>query len=453
MQKQYKLNKIYQPFIMIEGQKWYYRLNHDDNKKGALMDYYNINDINKGLVVALTREDEKKKEGKMLFSYFKSYIEFGMYQLKFKPEKRCFYEIIFGQLPQKPHFDIDIDLKTEQIDGEEVKDNLIETIISILKDKEINIEVSKDILIFTSHGEFKRSYHVIINNYCHLNNDEARSFYETIVNQMTTDYKKYVDNAVYSPKQQFRIIGSQKLNSGRPKILNDHWTFNDQLINFQYIEHPENDGHKMMLQLELSLITNTNSCLILPSFINHSPKPSICLDTEEITSQLALEAIKLCASIAGITINDHTFPYKLADIKGNIVVLKRIRPSKCRICNRIHENENPYLSISGPEKCVYFYCRRSPDGQKLFLGKLQPKLPTVISTWIQETINSAEMLDLTMQYGLNTTETLLDKLNQSSTCQPASVTTDITYHNTKKLIKQLGKNCKWHQLSSCKSIF
>ena len=42
----------------------------------------------------------------------------------------------------------------------------------------------------------------------------------------------------------------------------------------------------------------------------------------------------------------------------------------CRICNHIHENENPYLLIIGLERDVYLDCRRNSMGKKLFVGKL-----------------------------------------------------------------------------------
>ena len=53
-------------------------------------------------------------------------------------------------------------------------------------------------------------------------------------------------------------------------------------------------------------------------------------------------------------------------------MLKRIKPSRCKICCRVHEHENPYLLIIGDERKVYFQCRRAPEDRKLLLGKLKP---------------------------------------------------------------------------------
>ena len=51
-------------------------------------------------------------------------------QMKLPQHERCFYEIILGESAQKPHFDLDID--NINIDGEDVKDNLVDNIVEVL---------------------------------------------------------------------------------------------------------------------------------------------------------------------------------------------------------------------------------------------------------------------------------------------------------------------------------
>jgi hypothetical protein len=42
----------------------------------------------------------------------------------------------------------------------------------------------------------------------------------------------------------------------------------------------------------------------------------------------------------------------------------------CSICNRNHENENPYLVIAGENRDVFLDCRRNNDNKKLLVGSL-----------------------------------------------------------------------------------
>ena len=80
----------FKPFLMIEGQKWYYRLiNKDDDltddvkkrKTKALFDDFPPSTLSERMVVQMTSADDIR-----LFSVFNSYIDFGRYQLKYKPE-------------------------------------------------------------------------------------------------------------------------------------------------------------------------------------------------------------------------------------------------------------------------------------------------------------------------------------------------------------------------------
>ena len=59
-----------------------------------------------------------------------------------------------------------------------------------------------------------------------------------------------------------------------------------------------------------------------------------------------------------------------------MITLKKNRPYKCFLCNRVHESENPYVIIkdTGVEKSVEFICRRYQDNhntcKSIKLGKI-----------------------------------------------------------------------------------
>lgn len=210
----------------------------------------------------------------------------------------------------------------------------------------------------------------------HLNNLEAKAFYHKVLEKMDPELSDFVDPAVYLSKQQFRIVGSQKPRSGRIKTLSDKWTYHDEEIVYQYVREPRNDLHKMLLQLEASLVSHTSNCLPLPNFIQVDDngrvlgKSSDSYFEENLSRDIAMKALKLLAETAGLSINDKRFPYRLIGVSGGIISLLRVHPSRCRICNRIHENENPYLFIIGAEYTVFFNCRR--NRKNFLVGKLGP---------------------------------------------------------------------------------
>jgi hypothetical protein len=87
------------------------------------------------------------------------------------------------------------------------------------------------------------------------------------------------------------------------------------------------------------------------------------------------DALALCYKFAGLEFGDNRFPYSYlktveSGAQSALILLKRHRPSKCAVCNRIHENENPYLIIAGENRDVYLDCRRNPENKKLHVGAL-----------------------------------------------------------------------------------
>lgn len=362
---------------LIYGQLWYpYFISRPDRKGLCLLDMYEISSL-KGKFCVTFAVQSPTGQTVLLFSVFNTYYEFYSYQLNFIPRRRCFFEYVLGRFPQKPHFDIDIDrLKEEititdaQILGENVKDELITSIITVLKHVNIEIKLEDNILVLPSHSDNKRSYHVIINGLCHDSNIEAKAFYFKCLDYVQEKYRKYIDIAVYSEKQQFRILGSQKILSNRPKIFLQKWSYKGKDV---YHKYPQltlvtEDG-KLLYELESSLVSHTVNCKFLPSFISETSKKEYF--NSEITEEDALESIKMYANKIHIAYDSSRFPFRIESIKENFILLKKNGRTACIICSRYHEHENPFISISGPEKTVIFSCRRSKT--LLYLGKLNPE--------------------------------------------------------------------------------
>ncbi len=399
-------------YRIINGIRWYYRLKpqKEQNKRGLFSDRER-HTLSKNLIVSLSYHDREADKVFRLYTIFKSYLEYGIYQLKLPQHERCFYEIILGEGTQKPHFDIDIDntLDNGIINGEDVKDNLIDCIIKVLNEKGVELDVGKDILVYTSHGAKKQSYHVVVNNYCHANNVEAKAFYGGVMDHVKAEYANWIDQAVYSPTQQFRIVGSQKIGSDRVKRFNKVWNYHGVEIVYKYPEEPDSPEHEMVMQLEASIVGFTGNCRFLPPFEPRPDQIKNYTESEDISAGEANEAINLVALAGKITVNDPRFPYRFMGINGPIVMLKRTKPSRCKICQRVHQNENPYLLVIGEEKSVYFHCRRAPDNKKLFLGKLNPDAEKDSPTKPDEPSPEQEKVD---KVKINWTKNVIDRVQK-----------------------------------------
>ena len=396
-------------FKQINGVKWYYRLkpSTENNKSNfGLFSDHPRHELRNNLIVRWSYLDRRQNKMFLLYAMFKSYLEFGIYQLKLPQEQRCFFEIILGETPQKPHFDIDI--SDMSVDKNQVLELLVDNIIKVLKDKGIELNLSEDVLIYSSHGEKKYSYHLIINNYCHTNNIEAKAFYHKVVKNISDEWRDFIDSAVYSPTQQFRIVGNQKINTTRVKTLSKTWLFHEERIEYRFPEEPDSPEHEMVMELEASIIGFVGNCKFLPPFEPAPDQIKHYIESDDLNIEDAKSAIGLVGKKGNISITDSRFPYKFLGINGPIVMLKRIKPSKCKICSRVHRNENPYLLVVGEEKSVYFHCRRAPENKKLFLGKLNP------SAEISDKMENNEPTEETEvnKVKINWTKNVLERVNK-----------------------------------------
>lgn len=372
--------------------RWYsYLKNKEDNKGFALLDCEKYETPNIIILRKLTH---------LQFTIFENYLHFAKFMLKNTPEnERCFYETVFGNNLQKPYFDIEFFIESNEqvkehalILPENEADESVKFLINCVYEElqilgqsltsENILKLNQThILVFTSHNKHKKSYHIVVEGFCLSNNKETKEFHDRVMKKMPDKWKGIVDHGMYKSIQQFRIVGNTKYQSNRYKILNEELTLNFTGNNgwIPKIE-PESEDHKILLLLEASLISQTSSCITLickPEEKKHYNFNSTG-DIEgfnPLTPEDVKEALALCYKYANLEFGDSRFPYNFLSIVENngfssIILLKRLRPSTCAICDRVHENENPYLIVSGPERAVYLDCRRNPENKKLLVGKL-----------------------------------------------------------------------------------
>lgn len=272
------------------------------------------------------------------YTVFDNYVKFGQYcRRKVKPSHRCFYEVIPGCGYQKLYFDLDNIPRECDINAlmREFRDciQLVEPLIE-----------SGDIIIFSSHDDEKFSFHVVVDHWCVQNHLENRAFFERFMAIFNPNLGQYLDQSMYKSIQQFRIVDSHKFGSYRIKII-------DGMSEWECV--PETPDHHFMLLLGGGAITNTSYCKILPKYGVVITRPKFI--SNEIDVGLIPRIERLVPP-----------EFKLIQVHEGVVVLKRLRPSFCAACLRVHNNENPFLTII--HDTVYMHCRRSHS--KTLLGVL-----------------------------------------------------------------------------------
>ena len=351
----------------ILGQKWYKHLVPQGARRGgALFDDYKPQDTLSHMIVRYTKK-YNATDATNLYAYFDSYIDFFDYQKKI--QDCSFYEIINGY--QKPHFDIDMKMSdTDKMDhyfyntqptidhllvmGHTLISTIIKSCITLLEPYVLDLQ--NDILLFTSHGQKQLSYHIVIDHYCHLDNMEAKAFYQKVERltslMLNGKYVEFMDSSVYKTNQAFRLVGSHKVDDKRVKVLQHQWSYNDEIITYNNVSSP-------MEQFAKSLVCFTSGCQLLQSFKDeqlYNLPPVVDLDDkdlDEIQSMLHKEFKNM---------------FKIRRVKNHKIYLLRQRAYYCTVCSRKHEHENPKLTIFNG--CVKWDCQRNEDKRKIILGYL-----------------------------------------------------------------------------------
>lgn len=328
-------------------QTWFYNLVSNQNKSG-LLDKYQLSELNGKVVVCQSTEKGRR------FRLFNNYLELNKF---LNPEKnKNLYEVILGEYAQKPHFDIDI--PDQSVNGEEVISDLVKSIQNAFKihfSLELKLE---DILLYTSTGsKIKQSYHLLINKVCQSSNEECKRLYEIVIEFIKPEFKEFIDSAVYSNRQQFRLLGNSKFGSDRVKIFLPIWNFNGKNIIFKYDAICNNSKIMELYDLQNSLISDTAGCTFLPSLCS---KKTVVFDFEDYDLQVIKKFL-----------DNYDPNFNIIKQDKNMILLKRLKCSFCNMCGRNHDSENPFLSII--DNKIFINCRRSNSRE--LIGSLLDKSP------------------------------------------------------------------------------
>jgi len=328
--------------------KWYHYLNKV--KEDNLVHNEKLEDEN--LVVCQQLATRR-------YTYFQNFSAFFRYLNTLQDNERCFYEILMPEKPRKPYFDIDMEKrKMSDFDEKELFKEIRKIFREILGKQYC-------LLVFSSHTTNKWSYHLIIDDFILQNYKECEIFYDRFTDKLSDRYKEYFDRSVYKSVQQFRIIGNHKFEKENTKTFEK-----DLSVGFKYPTRCREKNAKFLHLLSISLISNNSYCNILGGF---SPP--------EEERNLGIGAA--CEGDISDVLQNFFAVYSPDDFQysgckeqnGNLLlILRRLNPTYCKECVRVHENENPFITVTGGYRNITFYCRRKDEKLGVSLGHLGPPI-------------------------------------------------------------------------------
>lgn len=255
-------------------------------------------------------------------------------------------------------------------------------------------------MVFTSHcpdGK-KLSWHIVVTGVYVNSSSQAKLVYNKFIEIFKDEFPHHVediegeggtlratiDDSVYKPVQQFRMLWSSKRDSERPKIFSHFYKiegdsirrFGPEEFNDSYIDPWETESNTRQRVFEnyrrifeASLISCTEQywpCYTIKEdkVVNNNEYIDNGWEVRKDDSNKILKMINDCDKIPS--------NFFKIDIKnGPFISYNHGAPGGyyCRQCSRRHDNERPYTyTVSEGKFPTFFDCRRG--GKKLFIGNL-----------------------------------------------------------------------------------
>ena len=300
--------------------------------------------------------------------YDRSYLVFDSYchyEDWFSAQETNLHEVIHGKQRQKLKFDIDAkpDIIAKLPQASLVRfPNLLEYIPAntptgrkqryllntiLLQIKRLfrwlyKIRVSEcDFAIADSSDDTKFSAHIIVITYCVQDNTEAAQFTQRLLSVLPANVAEALDANVNKSVQNFRLPNNYKKDSTRVKRLVTR-------------ELPVNVKGRLVLFKKYDrdlIITETAGCILLPALVEQL-EPEAQTGANNIVDDAVAQSV---LNITGPIITDHEFLNRY----GNLYVFRRLKSGHCKICNRIHDNDNTYFVTVNKGGDVRLHCRHS----------------------------------------------------------------------------------------------
>lgn len=377
-----------------DGVRWFSKLRDDKNdekKAPSGLLSFRSSALEKDYILSRERLSQDHKDTYYNYAAFDSHWDVFHFLKKEPQWRRQYHEVIPEFREQKPRFDIDVDIEKYRLAkkadpeirkmslgevGDLVKDMVLEAAKKVMKKHDIDLDFNADIMVFTSHGKEKRSYHIILNRYFHSCCAQAYAFYIECkrVCLYPELFELLVDPGIYTKNHSIRLLWCNKLSDlSRVKKYTPEFTYHGRKyrhIITQYFEGYEDQNYDEELTKLIvfgnSLVTFTAECSPMPKFPVKTKK---YVDTEEIDD----DTFEKCKAIVDKWDKDNVFEVLEAE-KGRIM-MKRLVPSYCDICKRVHDKRNPFCYILNGG--LYWHCVQGKGKPGICLGRIPGKMSRV----------------------------------------------------------------------------
>jgi len=333
-------------------------------------------DYKRKFVVCYDRPNSNGSSNR-LYTAFNNYLDFLTYMNSVPTDEWNYFEVIFGDRSQK--FYIDVDVKRDycppavQLDvfANQIIEELISGIQRTWTSLGLSFDLTKHLLIFTSHGLTKRSYHIVVDRYCFDNNKANAEIIKRVTASMPPEMvtvqsgplkdAKIVD-ILYSSTQLFRLFQSRKPeHPPRPKVFQKTFSYQGVEYTHDLTDLPncpsrERQRLEFTYIFQKSCVTFISNCIPVGLEIDNV-KPS--RPEKEYVSLTPGQVEELSTSVRQWI--DLTVWQIILPPSNGIIQLKRKKPGYCQICKRVHEHDNGFIITDSQSGKVYLKCWRSID--------------------------------------------------------------------------------------------
>ena len=334
-----------------------------------------------GFVVCLQLEHRK-------YGKFKDAEDFcnKLYHWSRKSDVLPFFEIIPGDRPYKFFFDIDLAVTQDRDISYHFMTELLLVVERNWKKFFQKDFTSKDILLYSSHseswidGKKKMSWHIVFPEIIVQNCQVADFVAKEMIEGLESALVDYVDMSVYSRTRQMRLIFCVKHGSDRIKLPCKNWQFGkftgEQTLPDVSKLPDEVDKHWILF-----------SHMFRESCISYVGQKTV---TIQMTEEMKIRN----DTLYNITDELPNFPnlqppegFRFDGKRGNLIELRREKPSYCDLCCREHEHENAILIWFPNSGIMRYYCWRAKGtGKKSIIYARFPELKTEEISEVEEQI-------------------------------------------------------------------
>lgn len=354
---------------------------------------------------------EEMENGGRRFALFKNYMEVYRYSKNIREttgEPSHLYEIC--PFFMKLHFDIDVNKDDispamgdpESIFGGEFRyHHILKPFLIAIMDVFERLFPSEfdektlfdNLLVFEAHKNTKISFHIVIDGY-YLPCYECWFFFKEVVDDLRSRAEfvsEVADHSVYKKNQSFRLLGSNKRNMGKRAVkeiysgpslrIRDREFSRQGMIESSFLGEEIKKELIIPRILPRSILSHTMGCvrITIPRadkiFDLGKPGNKIEDPRNEVSDEELVGIMKAFTISSLSKTSDGKEAFKFGAItKGGIVCLRRQHKNFCKVCEREHENDNPFLTLSSTGD-VYYNCRRAQESNRGFRYYIGTALP------------------------------------------------------------------------------